>query len=43
MGNRGFLAGIEYNENHLLVALTEKRTKDEIDNYLKQFSEVNHG
>jgi Glycine cleavage system protein P (pyridoxal-binding), N-terminal domain len=43
MGNRGFLAGIEYSENLLLVALTEKRTKDEIDNYVKQFSEVNHG
>jgi len=27
----------------LLVALTEKRTKDEIDNYVKLFSEVNHG
>jgi glycine dehydrogenase subunit 1 len=43
MGNRGFLAGIEYSENLLLVALTEKRTKDEIDNYVQQFSEVNHG
>jgi glycine dehydrogenase subunit 1 len=43
MGNRGFLAGIEYSENLLLVALTEKRTKDEIDKYVKQFSEVNHG
>ena len=43
MGNRGFLAGIEYSENLLLVALTEKRTKDEIDNYVKKFSEVNHG
>ena len=43
MGNRGFLAGIEYSENLLLVALTEKRTKDEIDNYVKQFSEVNNG
>jgi glycine dehydrogenase subunit 1 len=43
MGSRGFLAGIEYSENLLLVALTEKRTKDEIDNYIKQFSEVNHG
>ena len=43
MGNRGFLAGIEYSDNLLLVALTEKRTKDEIDNYVKQFSEVNHG
>ena len=43
MGNKGFLAGIEYSENLLLVALTEKRTKDEIDNYIKLFSEVNHG
>ncbi len=42
MGNKGFLAGIEYSENLLLVALTEKRTKDEIDNYVKLFSEVNH-
>ena len=32
-----------YSENLLLVALTEKRTKDEIDNYIKLFSEVNNG
>ena len=43
MGNSGFLAGIEYSENELLVALTEKRTKVEIDEYLRLFAEVNNG
>ena len=43
MGNNGFLAGIEYSENELLVALTEKRTKVEIDEYLRLFAEVNNG
>ena len=43
MGNNGYLAGIEYSENELLVALTEKRTKVEIDEYLRLFAEVNNG
>ncbi len=43
MGSKGFLAGIEYSENELLVALTEKRTKVEIDEYLRLFAEVNNG
>ena len=43
MGNRGFLAGIKYSETQILIALTEKRTKNEIDNYVESFSEVNNG
>ena len=43
MGNRGFLAGIKYSDTQILIALTEKRTKIEIDNYVESFSEVNNG
>ena len=43
MGNRGFLAGIKYSDTQILIALTEKRTKNEIDNYVESFSEVNNG
>ena len=43
MGDKGFLAGIQYSDNQLLIALTEKRTKDEIDLYVDTFSEVNNG
>jgi glycine dehydrogenase subunit 1 len=43
MGSNGFLAGIKYSDNELLVAVTEKRTKKEIDDYLKLFTEVNNG
>ena len=43
MGNRGFLAGIRYSDTEILVALTEKRTKNEIDSYVHSFSEVNNG
>ena len=43
MGNRGFLAGIKYSDTQILIALTEKRTKNEIDNYVENFSEVNNG
>ena len=43
MGNRGFLAGIKYSDTQILIALTEKRTKSEIDNYVESFSEVNNG
>ena len=43
MGNRGFLAGIKYSDKQILVALTEKRTKNEIDTYVESFTEVNNG
>ena len=43
MGSNGILAGIKYSDNELLVAVTEKRTKKEIDDYLKLFMEVNNG
>ena len=43
MGNRGFLAGIKYSDTQILVALTEKRTKNEIDTYVESFNEVNNG
>ncbi len=43
MGQQGFLAGISYSDNELLIALTEKRTKKEIDNYIDCFKEVNNG
>ncbi len=40
MADRGFLAGIKYDDDHLLIAVTEKRTKKEIDNYIKNYLEV---
>jgi len=40
MGNKGFLAGIKYSENQILTAVTEKRTKKEIDNFVKNLVEV---
>ena len=43
MGDKGFLAGILYDENHILVAVTEKRKKIEIDNYIESLIEVDHG
>ena len=43
MGKNGFLAGIKYSDSQILVAVTEKRTKDQIDQYIKLFSEVNNG
>ena len=43
MGSNGILAGIKYSDNELLVAVTEKRTKKEIDDYLKLFTDVNNG
>ena len=42
MGTKGFLAGIKYSDNEILVAVTEKRTKDEIDNYVKSLNEVDN-
>ncbi len=42
MGAKGFLAGIKYDDNKILVAVTEKRTKAQIDNYVHSLTEVNH-
>ena len=42
MADKGFLAGIKYDENHLLIAVTEKRTKTEIDKYINNYIEVNN-
>ena len=43
MGDKGFLAGILYDEKHILVAVTEKRKKNEIDNYIESLMEVDNG
>ncbi len=42
MGDKGFLAGIKYDENKILVAVTEKRTKAQIDEYVQSLTEVNN-
>ena len=42
MGAKGFLAGIKYDDNKILVAVTEKRTKAQIDNYVQSLTEVNN-
>ncbi len=42
MGTKGFLAGIKYSDNEILVAVTEKRTKAEIDKYVTSLQEVDH-
>ena len=42
MGSKGFLAGIKYDDNQILVAVTEKRTKAHIDSYVNSFVEVNN-
>jgi len=42
MGDKGFLAGIKYDDNKILVAVTEKRTKTQIDKYVQSLSEVNN-
>jgi len=42
MGSHGYLAGIKYSENQILVALTEKRTKIEIDDYIEKLVEVDN-
>ena len=36
MGDKGFLAGIYYDEKHVLVAVTEKRKKIDIDGVTKE-------
>ena len=43
MGDKGFLAGILYDEKHILVAVTEKRKKVEIDHYIESLMEVDNG
>ena len=43
MAEEGFLAGIALGEEHgdgLLIAVTEKRTKAEIDRYVDAFEKV---
>ena len=40
MANNGYLAGIKYSDNQLLIAVTEKRTKKEIDKYVELLNEV---
>ena len=42
MGPKGFLSGIKYSDNEILVAVTEKRTKEEIDNYITSLKEVDN-
>ena len=42
MGSKGFLAGIKYSNNEILVAVTEKRTKHEIDKYIKALQEIDN-
>ena len=42
MGDKGYLAGIKYSENEILVAVTEKRTKEQIDNYVQSLIEVDN-
>ena len=42
MGDKGFLAGIKYSDNEILVAVTEKRTKEQIDNYVQSLLEVDN-
>ena len=41
--DKGFLAGILYDDKHILVAVTEKRKKIEIDNYIESLMEVDNG
>jgi len=42
MGSHGYLAGIKYSEKQILVAVTEKRTKIEIDDYIEKLVEVDN-
>ena len=42
MGGHGYLAGIKYAEKQILVAVTEKRTKIEIDDYIEKLVEVDN-
>ena len=40
MAEEGYLAGIKYSKDKLLIAVTEKRTKDEIDRYVNTIKKV---
>tara|TARA_X000000368_G_scaffold137129_1_gene107811 strand:- start:24917 stop:26224 length:1308 start_codon:yes stop_codon:yes gene_type:complete len=40
MADNGYLAGIKYSNNQILIAVTEKRTKDEIDRYVNTLKKV---
>ena len=42
MGSKGFLAGIKYSDNQILIAVTEKRTREQIDNYVESLMEVDN-
>ena len=42
MAEQGILAGIKYDDNQLLIAVTEKRTKKDIDKYITNFIKVNN-
>ena len=42
MGDKGYLAGIKYSDKEILVAVTEKRTKEQIDNYVQSLMEVDN-
>ena len=42
MGSKGFLAGIKYSDNEILIAVTEKRTREQIDNYVETLMEVDN-
>ena len=42
MGSKGFLAGIKYSDNEILIAVTEKRTREQIDNYVESVMEVDN-
>ena len=42
MGSHGYLAGIKYSEKQILVAVTEKRTKIEIDDYIEKLVEFDN-
>ena len=43
MGDKGFLAGIYYDDKHVLVAVTEKRKKTEIDSYIEALKGIDNG
>ena len=42
MGSHGYLAGIKYAEKQILIAVTEKRTKIEIDDFIEKLVEVDN-
>ena len=42
MGSKGFLAGIKYSDNEILIAVTEKRTREQIDNFVESLMEVDN-